>query len=98
VAEWLRNGLQNRIGASIIGGHEFQAKLIKLAEAPLKSFENSLSERSGTDVRILAKSDHPKTGAFSYFESFSQIYRSVFCLAGAGGIAVFLVAVKRLYC
>jgi hypothetical protein len=72
-------------------------ELIKLAEAPLKSFENRLSERTGIDVGVLTKSDHRKNGAFSYFESFSQIYRCVFCLAGVGGIAVFLVAVKRLY-
>ncbi len=74
------------------------AKLIKLAETPLKIFEENLSERVGVDIRILAKSDEPKAGAFCYVESFSQIYRLVFCLAGAGGLFVFLLTVKRFCC
>jgi hypothetical protein len=72
------------------------SKLVKFAEKPLKSFENILSERTGIDVRILAKSDAPKTGVLRSFESFSQIFRCVFCLAGAGGAVVFLISAKRL--
>jgi hypothetical protein len=72
------------------------AKLVKFAEAPLKAFENALSARTRIDVRILAKSDEPKVGVFRNFESFSQIFGCVFCLAGIGGIVVFFVSAKRL--
>jgi len=74
------------------------SRLVKLAEEPLKKFENQLAELTGVaDMTILTKADLKiERGVISNFESFGQIYRLVFILAGAGGLAVFALSVKRI--
>jgi|SRR3977135_3109127 hypothetical protein len=74
------------------------SRLVKLAEAPLKNFEDRLAERTGIpDMAILSKADAKfESGVLSRFESFGQIYRTVFILAGAGGLAVAALSIKRI--
>jgi hypothetical protein len=74
------------------------SRLVKLAEDPLKKFENRLTERTQiADMTILSRADTKiESGILSNFESFSQIYRMVFMLAGAGGLAVLALSIKRI--
>jgi hypothetical protein len=74
------------------------SRLVKLAEEPLKKFENRLAERTDiADMTILSKADTKiERGILSNFETFSQIYRMVFILAGAGGLAVLALSIKRI--
>jgi hypothetical protein len=75
------------------------SRLVKLAEEPLKKFEIRLAELTDVaDMTILARA-HTKIegGVLSYFESFGQIYRLVFVLAGAGGLAVLALSAKKIF-
>jgi hypothetical protein len=74
------------------------SRLVKFAEAPLKNLENRLAERTGiADMTILCKADtKTESGILRKFETFSQIYRMVFILAGAGGLAVLALSIKRI--
>ena len=71
-------------------------RLIKLAETPLMAFQSQLSERSKVDIRILERAEiKEQVGVLAQFESFSQIYRWVFSLAGAGGVLIFVISTCR---
>jgi hypothetical protein len=75
------------------------SRLVKLAEEPLKQIENRLAERTEIpDMTILGRTDTKiERGILSNFETFSQIYRTIFILAGAGGLAVLALSIKRIY-
>jgi hypothetical protein len=74
-------------------------RLIKLAEAPLRSFESRLTAQTGIDLEILKETDiKEESGFFSLFESFSQIYRNVFLIAGVSGSLIVAVSSLRWIC
>ena len=67
MAEWLRNGLQNRIGASIIGGHQFQASR-PIVDAAL----NGVSDDAGVRYQLKRTTD-PYSANFSEFIHFLSL-------------------------
>jgi hypothetical protein len=76
------------------------ARLVKLAEEPLKNLEIRLANRTEiSNMQILAAADIRIGGRFwSRFESFKQIFRVVFLLAGLVGVAIFFLSIRQLLC
>jgi hypothetical protein len=76
------------------------ARLVKLAEDPLKRFEIRLADRTDiSSMQILSAADIRVGGRFwSKFESFKQIFRVVFLLTGLVGVAIFCRSIKQLLC
>jgi hypothetical protein len=74
-------------------------RLIKLAETRLRALEKSLTDKTGINLEILKESDvKDEIGFLSFFESFSQVYRSVFLVAGIGGNLIFALSLLRWAC
>jgi hypothetical protein len=76
------------------------ARLVKLAEEPLKNLESRLADRTEiSSMNILGAADIRIGGSFwSMFESFRQIFRVVFLLTGLVGVAIFSLSIKQLLC
>jgi hypothetical protein len=76
------------------------ARLVKLAEEPLKRFELRLATGTGIgSIGILSAADVKVGGpVWSKLESFGQIFRVVFFLTGLVGVAIFGLSIKQLLC
>jgi hypothetical protein len=73
---------------------ERSRRLIQLAEAPLKEIELRLAAQTGLAcLTILTRSDNKIGGWCAKFESFTQIYRLAFVVAGLSGL---IFAVKSI--
>ena len=73
---------------------ERSRNLIKLAEAALKEIELRLTTRTKLAwLTILARSDNKVGGGFSKVETFTQIYRLAFALAGCTGFVIIARAI-----
>jgi hypothetical protein len=83
----------------ILVGASVAAYASTLAKADGSHDHFRLAERTDVaDMTILSKADTKiERGILSNFETFSQIYRRVFILAGAGGLAVLALSIKRIW-
>ena len=76
------------------------ARLVKLAEEPLKDIELRLADRTAiSSMKILGAADTKIGGPFwSMFESFKQIFQVVFLLTGLVGVTIFFLSIRQLLC
>lgn len=76
------------------------ARLVKLAEDPLKKLEFRLANKTNiSSIEILVAADNKAGSPFwSMFKSFRQIFRVVFALTGLVGVAIFCLSIKQLLC
>ena len=72
---------------------ERSRRLIQIAEAALKEIEVRLAVRTGLAwLTILTRSDNKIGGWSAKLESFTQIYRLAFVVAGCSGIGIILTS------
>jgi hypothetical protein len=76
------------------------ARLVKLAEKPLKAFESRLAEQTNLrSMEILSEADTKVGGpVWSMLETFKQIFRVVFLFTGLVGVAIFCLSLKQSLC
>ncbi|WP_338822154.1 hypothetical protein WDM22_38710 [Bradyrhizobium septentrionale] len=73
---------------------ERSRRLIQLAEAALKEIEIRLAARTGLAwLTILTRSDNKIGGWSAKLESFTQIYRLAFIVAGCSGLGIILTSI-----
>jgi hypothetical protein len=74
------------------------ARLVKLAEDPLKKLELRLADRTDlSSMKILCAADIKVGGrVWSMLETFRQIFRLVFLLAGLVGVGILGLSVRQL--